>query len=106
MDVSDTQRSFDRNAQELHSSDTHRETTYVTIPEVDIDSVLIKFETVRDALKSHFSYKTTEVFHPIEVTNYNASLDKIVSDFNKVKQSSRKDVNNLVKEFEMKKSAD
>ena len=106
MDVSDTQRSFDRNAQELHASDSLRETTYVTIPEVDIDSVLIKFETVRDALKSHFSYKTTEVFHPIEVTNYNASLDKIVSDFNKVKQSSRKDVNNLVKEFEMKKSAD
>ena len=109
MDVSDTQRSFDRNAQELHSSDTHRETTYVTIPEVDIDSVLIKFETVRDALKSHFAYKTEDSdpsTHPIDRQSSNASLDKIVSDFNKVKQSSRKDVNNLVKEFEMKKSAD
>ena len=106
IDESDTQRTFDRNVREELKSDDLRETNYVTLPEVDVDSVLIKFETVRDALKSHFSYKTTEVFHPLEVTNYNASLDKIVSDFNKVKQSSRKDVNNLVKEFEMKKSAD
>ena len=106
IDESDTQRTFDRNVREELKSDDLRETNYVTLPEVDVDSVLIKFETVRDALKSHFSYKTTEVFHPLEVTNYNARLDRAIAQFNKVKQSSRKDVNNLVKEFEMKKSAD
>ena len=106
IDESDTQRTFDRNVREELKSDDLRETNYVTLPEVDVDSVLIKFETVRDALKSHFSYKTTEVFHPLEVTNYNARLDRAIAEFNKVKQSSRKDVNNLVKEFEMKKSAD
>ena len=106
IDESDTQRTFDRNVREELKSDDLRETNYVTLPEVDVDSVLIKFETVRDALKSHFSYKTTEVFHPLEVTNYNARLDRAIDQFNKVKQSSRKDVNNLVKEFEMKKSAD
>ena len=106
IDQSDTQRTFDRNVREELKSSDFRETNYVTIPEIDTDSVLIKFETVRDALKSHFSYKTTEVFHPLEVTNYNARLDRAIDQFNKVKQSSRKDVNNLVKEFEMKKSAD
>ena len=106
IDESDTQRTFDRNVKEELKSSDYRETNYVTIPEVDIDSVLIKFETVRDALKSHFTYKTTEVFHPLEVTNYNARLDRAIAQYNKVKQSSRKDVNNLVKEFEMKKSAD
>ena len=106
IDQSDTQRTFDRNVKEELKSSDYRETNYVTIPEIDTDSVLIKFETVRDALKSHFSYKTTEVFHPLEVSNYNARLDRAIAQFNKVKQSSRKDVNNLVKEFEMKKSAD
>ena len=60
IDQSDTQRTFDRNVREELKSDDLRETNYVTIPEGDIDSVLIKFETVRDALKSHFSYKTQE----------------------------------------------
>ena len=106
IDISSTQRTFDRNVREELKSDDLRETNYVTIPEIDTDSVLIKFETVRDALKSHFSYKTDEFFHPLEVTNYNARLDRAIAQFNKVKQSSRKDVNNLVKEFEMKKSAD
>ena len=106
IDQSDTQRTFDRNVKEELKSSDYRETNYVTIPEIDTDSVLIKFETVRDALKKHFAYKTDEFFHPLEVTNYNARLDRAIAQFNKVKQSSRKDVNNLVKEFEMKKSAD
>ena len=106
IDISSTQRTFDRNVREELKSDDLRETNYVTIPEIDTDSVLIKFETVRDALKKHFAYKTDEFFHPLEVTNYNARLDRAIAQFNKVKQSSRKDVNNLVKEFEMKKSAD
>ena len=109
IDQSDTQSTFDRNVREELKSDDLRETNYVTIPEVDIDSVLIKFETVRDALKSHFTYKTQEshpCVHPHEIVSFNARIDRAVEEFNKVKQASRKDVNNLVKEFEMKKSAD
>ena len=109
IEQSDTQRTFDRNVREELKSDDHRETNYVSIPEVDTDSILIKFETVRDALKSHFSHKTTEsdpCTHPYEINGHNARIDRAVEEFNKVKLSSRKDVNNLVKEFEMKKSAD
>ena len=109
IDQSDTQRTFDRNVKEELKSSDYRETNYVTIPEIDTDSVLIKFETVRDALKSHFAYKSKEsdpAIHPYNIKEYNGRLDRAIAQFNKVKQSSRKDVNNLVKEFEMKKSAD
>ena len=109
IDESDTQRTFDRNVKEELKSSDYRETNYVTIPDIDTDSVLIKFETVRDALKKHFAYKSSEsdpVTHPYEISEYNGRLDRAIAQFNKVKQSSRKDVNNLVKEFEMKKSAD
>ena len=109
IDISSTQRTFDRNVREELKSDDLRETNYVSIPEVDVDSVLIKFETVRDALKKHFAYKSKEsdpATHPYHIKEVNGILDRAVEEFNKIKLSSRKDVNNLVKEFEMKKSAD
>ena len=109
IEQSDTQRTFDRNVRTELKSDDLRETNYVTIPEIDVDSVLIKFETIRDALKKHFVHKTLDenpCSHPFELNNYNARLDKEILEYNKVKKSARKDVNNLVKEFEMKKSAD
>ena len=109
IDISSTQRTFDRNVREELKSDDLRETNYVSIPEVDVDSVLIKFETVRDALKKHFAYKSKEsdpATHPYHIKEINGTLDRAVEEFNKIKLSSRKDVNNLVKEFEMKKSAD
>ncbi len=108
IDVSDTQRSFDRNAQQLNAENP-REQTYVTIPKIDTKSVIIKFETVRNSLKKHFAYKTLETdpcTHPYELNSHNNCVDDMVKVFNDFKKSSRKDVNNLVKEFEMKKSAD
>ena len=108
IDVSDTQRSFDRNAQQLNAENP-REQTYVTIPKIDTKSVIIKFERIRNALKKHFAYKTVETdpcTHPFELNSHNNSIDDMVKVFNEFKKSSRKDVNNLVKEFEMKKSAD
>ena len=60
IEQSDTQRTFDRNVRTELKSDDLRETNYVTIPEIDVDSVLIKFETIRDALKKHFVHKTLE----------------------------------------------
>ena len=110
IDTSDTQRSFDRNAEELtNTDDTQRETTYVTIPELNLDSVVIKFDTLYKSLKKTFTYKTLDTnpcTHPHEINSHNNSLDHVFSEFNKIKQSARKEVNNLVKEFEMKKSAD
>ena len=109
IEQSDTQRSFDKNAHELTQSQDQREITYVTIPEIDLDSATIKFETVRDSLKKFFSYKTHETdpcTHAYELASWNNALDDMSQKYNEYKMSARKDVNNLVKEFEMKKSAD
>ena len=109
IEESDTQRSFDKNAHELTQSQDRREITYVTIPKIDIDSVTIKFETVRDSLKKQFTHKTSETHpctHAYEISSWNNSLDEMFKRYNEYKKSARKDVNNLVKEFEMKKSAD
>ena len=109
IEVSDTQRSFDRNAETFTNKDEYgRETTYVTIPELDLDSVTIEFDTIRDSLKKHFTRKSSDLAceHQFSINAWNNGLDSIEYEFNKFKQSSRKEVNNLVKEFEMKKSAD
>ena len=102
IDTSDTQRSFDRNAEELNKTDGY-ETTYVSLPEVDLDRVVIGHEILREKLKAHFTIRD-EVDTADEY--FNRYLNHGIADFNKYKLSSRKDVNNLVKEFEMKKSAD
>jgi len=108
LDSSDTQRSFDRNAEQLNDENT-RETQYVRIPEIDVDSVQIKFETLYSKLKTNFQYKTQETdpcTHQNEIEWHNKGLSEINKSFQEFKKSARKDVNNLVKEFEMKKSAD
>ena len=109
IDVASTQRSFDRNAETLNSTEDVHDTQYINIPEIDIDSVQIKFNVLRDSLKKTFSYKTADTdpaTHPYELSQFNSHLDLVFEEFNKFKNSARKDVNNLVKEFEMKKSAD
>ena len=103
IDVSDTQRSFDKNAEELNKSDM-QETTYVSLPEVDLDRVVIGYETLRQQLKTHFTLRDESEGGANGYFNYYLNVG--ISDFNQFKLSSRKDVNNLVKEFEMKKSAD
>ena len=108
IDTSDTQRSFDRNAEQLNDQNT-RETQYVRIPEIDVDSVQIKFETLYSKLKTNFQYKTQETdpcTHQRDIEWHNKGLSEINKSFQEFKKSARKDVNNLVKEFEMKKSAD
>ena len=103
IDTSDTQRSFDKNAEELNKSDM-QETTYVSLPQVDLDRVVIGHETLREQLKAHFTLRDIEDGEASKYFNYYLNVG--ISDFNKFKLSARKDVNNLVKEFEMKKSAD
>ena len=95
-------------AEQLNDQNT-RETQYVRIPEIDVDSVQIKFETLYSKLKTNFQYKTHETdpcTHIRDIEWHNKGLSEINKSFQEFKKSARKDVNNLVKEFEMKKSAD
>ena len=108
IDVSSTQRSFDRNAENLSSKEVG-ETQYINLPEVDIDSVQIKFNVLLQSLRKTFTHKTLDsnpCTHPYEIKTHNNSIDDMVHKYNDFKKSANKDVNNLVKEFEMRKSAD
>ena len=108
IDIATTQRSFDRNAEGL-SNKEGGETQYINIPEVDIDSVQIKFNVLLESLRKTFAHKTLDAnpcSHPYELNAHNNNVDTMVQKFNDFKKSASKDVNNLVKEFEMKKSAD
>ena len=108
IDIATTQRSFDRNAEGL-SNKEGGETQYINLPEVDIDSVQIKFNVLLESLRKTFAHKTLDAnpcSHPYELNAHNNNVDTMVQKFNDFKKSASKDVNNLVKEFEMKKSAD
>ena len=102
IDESDTQQSFDSNSEKLQDKNG-RETNYVTIPDLDLDKVVIPFDDVRAYLSQHFNVDEVENDSPYWGGN---SIDQEKIAFNEYKKSASKDVNNLVKEFEMKKSAD
>ena len=104
IDQSDTQDAFDNNSEKLKDTDG-KETTYINLPEVRLDKVVVPFDVINEYLTDHFLTERTRdhVIH----TNYVAdAILKDTNDFKQYKKSASKDVNHLVKEFEMKKSAD
>ena len=104
IDESDTQEAFDRNSDKL-KDDNGRETQYVTIPTMNLDNAVISFDVIYKELKTHFDIEGEgDSRSGYYYTGNNLTQEKL--EYNKYKLSARKDVNNLVKEFEMKKSAD
>ena len=74
-------------------------TQYVTIPNMVLDKVVVDFNTIKTYLDEHFVKENT-------TESSNQFLIEHTRRFNDFKKSSNKEVNYLVKEFEMKKSAD
>jgi len=107
MDESDTQEAFDRNSDRLKdSNDKGRETTYVSIPELNLDNVVISFDTVYKELKEHFDQEMLIAPSEKQYSWAGDTIEQANSAYRVYKKSASKDVNNLVKEFEMRKSAD
>ena len=109
IDESDTQESFEHNSERL--IDKHqRETNYVTIPELNLDKVVVPFDTVRSYLEEHFDIEALNELPQDDTRSCyyyrGAGIKETIQEFREYKKSATKDVNNLVKEFEMKKSAD
>ncbi len=105
---SQTQRSFDGNVQELNDK-TARDTTYLNIPELNPDTFLVEYSTIQKCLSDHFATREEDNLssHNSSSNEYfNTQLTACSNAYALHKRSSRKEVNNLVKEFEMKKSAD
>ena len=108
IDESDTQEAFDRNSDKLKDTNG-RETNYVTIPTMNLDNVVVPFDVIYKELKTHFDSEDQGTLNDERETSYYYIGNSIVQEqleYNKYKRSASKDVNNLVKEFEMKKSAD
>ena len=100
IDVSTTQRSLDESLEDLTNTyEDQVPTQYVTIPNMNLEKVVIDFNTIKTYLDEHFVKENT-------TDSSNQFLIEHTKRFNEFKKSSNKEVNYLVKEFEMKKSAD
>ena len=90
--TSETQRSFNDASEKLSSRDA-RNPIYVEIPEkVDLDKHVVDWKKVHDWIDSQ----------AVDSILY----EEVDQKYNEFRKSSQKEVNYLVKEFEMKKSAD
>ena len=68
------------------------------IPELDMKKIIVSSSTILDIFKKHYSDAIK-----VDGTVY---FDKTLEEFNKTKNDSKKTIAYMVKEFEMKKSAD
>ena len=105
IDESDTQNAFDSNSDKLKDQNA-QETDYVTLPKLNLDNVVVSFDDVNAYLTEHFT--VTEAGTPEGDPRWyrGNGLKADTREFREYKKSASKDVNHLVKEFEMRKSAD
>jgi hypothetical protein len=97
-EVSKTQKSFDQQTEQLVD---HRasETYYIERPELNIDEVIVDYKMLNNYITKCFN----ETIQRGGDTNPFERVDK---DYHKYRTEAQKEVNYLVKEFEMKKTAD
>ena len=85
-------------------SDDAKEWVYLTLPKVDISKMVTPAATVQEDLKYHFyGYPVSS---KEELKEWDESREYGIQHFKDFKKSAQKSVNYLVKQFEMKKSAD
>ena len=94
-DTSETQRSFNEKAENLSSRNYGgRDTRYIEIPKnVDLDNHLVDWTVLHDWIDS-------------QASDIEGVYDAVDNAYHEFRQSSQKEVNYLVKEFECRKSAD
>ena len=98
----ETQEKFDRKTQNLSSRNYGRDITYVEIPDkVNLDKHIVDWKIVNDWIEEHT--EETESFGEYDVRESVAEVNNLYQEF---RNENKKEVNYLVKEFEMRKSAD
>ena len=105
-----TQTAFDQ-ALETLIDDNAKEWKYLTLPEVKVEDYIVSHKEIHDDLKEHFFNPRQERVvteeERIEFLDHMAQYNEyVVRKYNRFKKSANKEVNYLVKQFEMKKSAD
>lgn len=87
-----TQNSFDEKLNKLNGSSNFRR-RYIELPTIDYNNIVVDWKELHQHIDEHF-YADSSVYKYSDAA------------YNEFRQKSRKDVNYLVKEFEMRKSAD
>lgn len=99
LDVSDTQNSFNDKSNELIDRQS-QDTLYVTVPDLRLDNVVVDFNTIKSYLDEHYEQQSDKY------STHSHYITEQIGKYNEFKKSANKEVNYLVKEFEMRKSAD
>ena len=101
IDEALTDKNLSKNLESLIDNSMGRETTYLSVPSVKTDSVVVSPQDVWD----YFDRKTAELeSEEHHFYNYQA-IQYSYDEYDSFKQSAKKEVNYLVKEFECRKSA-
>ena len=111
VDISSAQ-AMDRSMQELNSSDC-RENEYFELPDVNVDHHIVDNAKIHKNIveewrcqvatnqTQQYGYETDEKISRMVIEN----ITEVKNEYKEYKKSAQKEVNYLVKEFEMKKSA-
>tara|TARA_B100001057_G_scaffold167393_1_gene168106 strand:- start:537 stop:2735 length:2199 start_codon:yes stop_codon:yes gene_type:complete len=101
--------SLEQNIQDL-TDEGSAENVYVEIPKVDLEKIIIRNERIQVECEEYWTYDEEAEKQYERLYGFSRSkmqnFDEIDSDYQDFKSSAKKEVNYLVKEFEMKKSAD
>jgi hypothetical protein len=103
-----TDNALKNSIQNLASKFGH-DTTYVEIPQVNLNTVVIPNNKIHDYIKEEFSAQKQNHEEYYDSHGYVEKKDLFYDadlEYMKFKNSAQKEVNYLVKEFEMRKSAD
>jgi ribosomal protein L23 len=104
-----TDQMFEENVKNLNGNMEGFENRYCQVPDVDIDYHVISNSEVHKTIGQSWSEQLTPLFYERptgEKVEYRADFSAADRAYAEFKNGSSKEVNYLVKEFEMKKSAD
>ena len=102
LDESVTERAWNQN-QNLLVDDDAKEWVYLDLPKVDLDKIVVPFNVIHHNLNQWFNGRDIDKDNE---DYYIQSLEKTADVYNQYKRDAQASVNYLVKQFEMKKSAD
>ena len=101
-----TAESFDSKLKDLVNADGV-ENIYVTVPEVNLDTVIVSNDEVHEEIDSHWKMEEMRWQEASYKNDYNLDpgFEECDDEFFQFKRDAQKEVNYLVKEFECKKAA-
>ena len=105
-----TQQAFDQ-ALETLIDDNAKEWKYLTLPDIKVEDYIVSHKTIQEDLHEHFynpkqKHVVTEEERQMFLDLMKANNEYVLKRYNTFKKSANKEVNYLIKQFEMKKSAD